>query len=177
MLKKSLIIFLIFSSIVGMDSDKKYDKNYIKKYLSSVVESQISEMYAGFTFISVGGDFARNIIKKQGEKRGATRLELEAFEDFKIIHSWYVQADFKKYVEKLTDDAVNQLLKEIDGLNTTNVDDVVRFQNAHYKIETKETAFKRLIQSAHFNKITNRQFGAADTAENLKADILAVAQS
>lgn len=158
MLKKSGLLILVVSSIAGMDLDKKYTKSYVVADLNPIVESQISEMKLGLNFIWAGGNPARSIIRTQGKKRGATELELDAFEQFKVINYWYAQADYKAYVERLTETDINKLLKEIDGLNATNVDDVVKFQNEKYKIETKEVAFTRLIQSAHFNKSTNRHF-------------------
>jgi hypothetical protein len=155
MLRKWLFLSLVVLPIAGMD--KQYTKNYVVADLSPIVEHNISDMKKALNamyYDPTGA--ARHSIRYVGKKRGATELELDALEQFNIINYWNAQTDFKTYVQQLNDDVVDKLLKEIDNLITNNVDDVVTFQNAHYKVETKETAFKRLIQSAHFNKKHNR---------------------
>lgn len=163
------VSILIALSIVSLNycADSKINNNtqnnqlYTKKYLEDklilTVEKNINDLKLALNTIYYGGQFGKGTVWTMGKVRGATELELQALEQFKILNTKTVLTDLKSYTDQLCDADLDKILKQVDVLTTTNVDDLIKFQNETYKNLNKETAFIRLIQSAHFGNITKRQ--------------------
>ncbi len=164
--KISLLIVLSIASLnhcadSKINSTAQKTQPYTKKYLESTliptVEQNIGDLKSALNTIYWGGTVGKNTVWAIGKLRGATELELEALDQFNVLNTGTVFTDLKTYTDQLSDTDLDKILKQVDTLTTTNVDDVIKFQNETYKELNKETAFTRLIQSAHFSNVTKRK--------------------